>query len=85
MTEQSVEERLDELQRQSEQRSRELREIAAQLPAAISRRALLKAVAADLRSAPGKADIVVRAWRKAVRTPGVAYRQIRYRQRRPTA
>ena len=57
MTEPSFEEQLDKFRRQSERRGEELLEIAAQLPAAVSRRALFHAMAADLRSAPGKADV----------------------------
>ncbi len=79
----SVEERLDELQRQSEQRRQELREIAAQLPAGLSRRAFLRSMAADFRHAPGKGDIVVRMWRKAARAPREAYLAVRHRWRQP--
>jgi hypothetical protein len=79
----SVEERLDELQRQSELRRRELREIAAQLPAGMSRRAILRSMAADFRHAPGKGDIVVRVWRKAARAPHEAFLAVRHRWRRP--
>jgi hypothetical protein len=77
----SIEERLDELQRESEQRRRELREIAAALPAGLSRRAILRSMAADLRYAPGKGDVVVRAWHKAAKAPRQVYRVIRYRLR----
>jgi hypothetical protein len=79
----SVEERLDELQRQSEERRWELREIAAQLPAGMSRRAILWSMAADFRHAPGKGDIVVRMWRKAARAPRQAYLALRHRWRQP--
>jgi hypothetical protein len=71
-----VEELLDELQRESELRRAELREIAAQLPAAMSRRAILRSIAADLRRAPGKSDIVTRAVRKVGRMPGKAARTV---------
>ncbi len=64
-----VEELLDELQQESEQRRVELREIAALLPAAMSRRAILRAVAADFRHAPDKGDVVIRALRKLGRGP----------------
>lgn len=60
----SVEELLDDLQRESDQRRVELREIAAQLPAAMSRRAVLRSVVVDIRRAPNKGDIVTRAVRK---------------------
>jgi len=72
-----VEELLDELQRESEQRRVELREIAAQLPAAMSRRAILRAVAADVRHAPDKRDVVTRALRKVGRGPRTALNAIR--------
>ena len=81
MTEPSIEEQLDELQRQSERRRQELRAIAAQLPAAVSRRAVLRAMAVDFRYAPGKADVFRRGLLKLARAPGVAYRRIRSRFR----
>jgi hypothetical protein len=78
----SIEERLDELQWESELRRQEPREIAAALPAGLSRRAILRSMAADLRSAPGKGDVVVRAWRTAAQAPHDAYLVVRYRLRR---
>jgi hypothetical protein len=81
-SESSVEQRLDELQRLSEERRRDLREIAAELPAGLSRRAILRSMADDLLRAPDKADIVVRAWRKAARAPRETYFAVRYRWRR---
>lgn len=77
-----VEELLDELQRESEERRIELREIAAQLPAAMSRRAILRGVAADFRHASGKRDIVTRALRKIGRAPRTALNAIKSRARR---
>lgn len=80
----SVEELLDDLQRESEQRRIELREIATQLPAAMSRRAILRSVAADVRRAPNKRDMVTRAvgklgrgFRKLGRAPRKAARTIK--------
>jgi hypothetical protein len=73
----TIEERLDELQRESELRRRELREIAAQLPAGLSRRALLRSMAADFWHAPGKLDVVSRAARKAGRAPRRAFLAVR--------
>jgi hypothetical protein len=64
----SVEQQLDELQRASEERRAELREIAAQLPEALSRRTILRKIAGDIRHAPEKRDIAGRAARKAGRT-----------------
>jgi len=74
----SAEARLDELQRESERRRAELREIAAQLPAAMSRRAILRSIVVDIRCAPNKGVIVKRAVRKlgrAVRKLGRAPRK----------
>ena len=79
----SVEERLDELQRQSEQRRQELREIAAQLPAGLSRRAFLRSMAADFRHAPGKGDIVVPGVAQGGEGAREAYLAVRHRWRQP--
>ena len=76
-TRKTVEAMLDELQRESEQRRVELREIAAQLPEAMSRRAILRKVAADVRYAPDKGDIVTRALRKLGLGPRAAARWLR--------
>jgi hypothetical protein len=78
----SIEERLDELQRQSEERRQELSEIAAQLPGAVSRRQLLRAIVVDIRRAPRKRDIAGRALSKAARTPGEVSRSLAHRLRR---
>lgn len=80
----SVEQQLDRLQRQSEERRQALREIAAQLPATMSRRAIIRSVAADLRRAPNKGDIVTRAVRKLARAPRRAFRGMRHSLRRRT-
>jgi hypothetical protein len=77
MTEPTVEAQLDELQRQSEARYQELQAIAAQLPAALSRRAVLRTMAVDFRYAPGKADVFRRALLKLARVPREAYTRIR--------
>lgn len=76
-TDVSVQARLDELQRESERRRVELREIAAQLPAAMSRRAILRSVAADIRRAPNKGEIVKRGLRKLGRAPRKAARTLK--------
>ena len=68
----TVEQLLDELQRESEHRRAELREIAAELPAAMSRRAILRGIAADVRNAPEKGAIITRAVRKIGRAPRFA-------------
>ena len=77
MTEPTVEAQLDELQRQSEARYQELQAIAAQLPAAMSRRAVLRTMAIDFRYAPGKTDVLPRALLKLARLPREAYRRVR--------
>jgi hypothetical protein len=72
--------RLDELEAESHARRDELREIAAQLPAALSRKALARAVVADLRHSPNKGEIAWRAIKKLVRTPSrAAQRALRRR------
>ena len=73
----SVEEQLDALQRASEARRAELREIAAQLPEALSRRTLLRKLAGDIRHAPEKGDIAGRAVRKVGRSVGESARSLR--------
>lgn len=64
-----IEARLDELQRASEQRRRELAEIAAALPAATSRRAYLAAMVRGAADVPDKPQVAGRVVRKIVRTP----------------
>jgi hypothetical protein len=81
----SVEEQLDALQRASEERRVELREIAAQLPEALSRRTILRKIAGDIRHAPEKGDIAGRAARKlgrGVRQAGRSLRRVVMRTRR---
>jgi hypothetical protein len=69
MSEPTIEERLDALQRESEERRQELRRIAAELPAAMSRTALLRGMVAEVRHAPNKGEIARRAAAKAARAP----------------
>jgi hypothetical protein len=69
----SIEERLDALQRDSELRREELREIAAALPAALSRKQLLRAIILDIRRAPRKGNLV-RAMIDAAKNPRELYR-----------
>ncbi len=78
---QRVLERLSELEAQSDARRRELRALAEQVPAAISRRALLRAAVADLRDAPNKGEIASRGARKLGRAPIAAARRVRDRLR----
>lgn len=74
-----VETRLDELERQSELRRRELRRLATQVP--VSRRAMIRALGGDLRHAQNKADLAGRAVRKALRRPATTLRRAWARRR----
>lgn len=67
MSEPTVEDRLAELEAASDARRAELRAVLDDLPAALSRRTLVRTAAADLRRAPGKADVARRGATKAVR------------------
>lgn len=60
---------LDDLRRRTAQRQAELREIAAALPAAISRRTLLRSAVADIRRVPNKRDVALRGLRRLSRAP----------------
>ena len=64
MDDPTIEQRLSELEAASDRRRAELRAVLDDLPAALSRRALVKAAATDLRHAPGKGDIVRRGVKK---------------------
>lgn len=68
MNDPTIEQRLTELEQASDARRAELRAVLDDLPAALSRRALVRAAVADLRHAPGKADVVRRGAKKIVRT-----------------
>ena len=68
---------LNDLQRESQARQAELRAIAAQLPATVSRTATLKAAIHDLRRAPDKGMIVTRGFRKVLRIPHGIVRRLR--------
>lgn len=74
-----IEARLDALERASDERRAELRAVLDDLPAALSRRALVAAVISDARSAPDKGAIVTRGLRKIARMPGAAWRRARAR------
>lgn len=77
----AIESRLDELQRESEQRRRELREIAAALPQATSRRLLVTQMTRELLRAPDRVSVAKRAALKAARTPTDVYHRVRSRPR----
>lgn len=68
MSDPTVEQRLAELEAASDARRSELRSVLDELPAALSRRSLVRAAAADLRRAPGKADVVRRGAKKVGRS-----------------
>ena len=73
----AVHARLDELQRESEERRAELRALAAELPAATSRRALIRSMAAGVVRAPDKPMVAKRVGLKMLRTPIELLRRIR--------
>ena len=74
-----VEARLVALEAASDHRRAELRAQLDDLPAALSRRALLSAAVTDLRAAPDKGAIIVRGFRKIGRIPGAVWRRARIR------
>ncbi len=84
LTAAGVEALLDELQQESERRRTELREIALQLPAAVSRRAILRSAAGYFWRVPNKREIGSWAWstvrrgmRRLGRAPRRAVRMLR--------
>lgn len=74
-----IERRLDELQHESQQRRRELQELAAALPAATSRRALVRSMAASVVAAPDKPLVAKRVVLKILRQPTELVRRVRAR------
>lgn len=68
MSDPTVEQRLAELEAASDARRAELRSVLDDLPAALSRRTLVRAAATDLRHAPAKADGMRRGMKKVVRS-----------------
>lgn len=79
LTPDEIEARLDALERASDDRRAELRRVLDDLPATLSRRALVSAAVEDLRTAPDKGAIVVRGLRKLGRIPGSLWRRARAR------
>ena len=71
--------RLDELQRESEERRAELRALAAALPAATSRRALVRSMTLSVVRAPDKPLVAKRVTLKILRTPLELLRRLRAR------
>jgi hypothetical protein len=74
---------LDELQAESNARREELRRIAADLPATMSRRALVRAIYVDFRHSPNKGAIVRRSASKVAHAPLHAAKRAQLRLRRP--
>ena len=74
-----IEQRLDELQRQSQERRAELRAIAAELPEAISRRALVGSMWRSIAQAPDKPMVARRIAIKVLRAPADLVRRVRER------
>lgn len=72
-----VEARLDELQRQSQERQAELRALAVDLPQATSRRAVLAAMWRSIIEAPDKTVVAKRVALKASRAPADFIRSLR--------
>lgn len=72
----AIEQRLDELQRASQERRAELRALAAEVPAATSRRALLRSMTASLIGVPDKSLVAKRAALKLARTPADLLRRV---------
>lgn len=77
----AIEAQLDDLQRESEARRRELRDIAAALPQATSRRLLVTQMTRELVRAPDRVSVAKRAALKVARTPTDVYRRARTRRR----
>jgi len=73
----SVYARLEALERESDRRRAELQRLAAQLPAAVSRRAVARAALNDVVRAPDKLGIVRRGLRKIGRAPRALWRRLR--------
>ncbi len=74
-----VEQQLNDLQQASRERQAELRKIAAQLPAEMSRRQLVKQMAISLRTAPDRATVMKRTALKIGRAPADLVRAVRKR------
>lgn len=68
---------LADLQRASEERTAELKAIAAQLPAVVGRRAMIRALLGDLRANPHKAALARQGLAKLTATPRRARRELR--------
>ena len=77
----SLEDELNALHRVSEERTAELKAIAAQLPAVVGRRAMIRSLVGDVRANPNKGEIAERGARKLGRIPRKLYNEAVYRLR----
>ena len=69
------------IEAESNARREELRRIAAQLPATVSRRALVRTMVTDLRGSPNKGAIVRRGFSKLLHAPLHAAKRVQLRLR----
>lgn len=69
------------IEAESNARREELRRIAAELPATVSRRALLRAIVDDFRASPNKGAIVRRSISKLLHAPLHAAKRVQLRLR----
>lgn len=72
-----LEQRLDTLERESQDRRAELRRLAAELPQATSRRALVTSMVRSIAEAPDKVTVAKRVSLKVARTPADLVRRAR--------
>ena len=72
---------LELIEAESNVRREELRRIAAELPATVSRRALVRAMVADFRDSPNKGAIVRRGFSKVLHAPLHAAKRVQLRLR----
>lgn len=77
--------RLDRLEELSRRRSDELRQIAAELPAVVGRRAMIRSLVGDTLANPHKAEIVRRVGLRLSRVPIRARNELRHGARRLTS
>jgi len=75
----AIEAQLDQLQRESQQRRTELMALAAALPEATSRRALVKSMIGSVVHAPNRPLVAKRVVLKLLRTPADMLRRLRAR------
>ena len=73
--------RLDALETESNARREELRAIATDLPATVSRRALIRAMMHDLRHSPNKGAIMRRGASKVIHAPIHTAKRVQLRLR----